>query len=152
MKKLILLLAFLVSLGSALAQDNLFKRLDNTKAVGGYCFGDSITHYLTRLTPVSINEGGNIEAKVDDDSRSAFNVGAFIPSRVHLVAEGYKIYLASLWFGNYARVRLYELLCQYLGAPTYRDGAYFWGSTHFTVCYSLDDPETPNIIIADNNN
>lgn len=148
MKKLFIALVFLMVAGLVLAQDNLFSRLDATKVVGGYCFGDSITRYLTRLSPVSIKESGNIEAKVDDESRGAFSVGAYIPVRVHLVAEEYKINLASLWFSNNARARLYELLCQFLGAPVSRDGAYFWDSGEFVVCYNVDDPEAPNIIIG----
>lgn len=148
MKNLVIALAFLLASGVAFAQDNLFSRLDATKEAGGYCFGDSITRYLSQLSPVSVQEGGNIEAKVDDDSRGAFSVGAFIPVRVHIASEGYLINLASLWFRNNARIRLYELLCEFLGAPVYRDGAHFWDSGQFVVCYNVDDPEAPNIIIC----
>lgn len=133
--------------GIALAQDNLFRHVETAKEIGGFSFRAPLYDYLEQLSPVKVEDGGNIEAKVKGNL-DAFSVGTEVPERVHLIAEKWGISMALLWFSRDAGERLMGLLCQFLGAPNLQEGACFWDTGYFVVCYNVDNPEEPNIIIC----
>lgn len=106
-------------------------QLEESKQIGIYIFGDSVTHYLRHLKLLDNDRAGRLVCAVPDYDEGFFRIGRAVPSSVRVGTKDYLIKDMALYFGDDEGAEVSEALTEMFGAPEEDNGVLYWYSPNF---------------------